>query len=145
MFLFLFCLVRCIFLCPFTYSSAQSRRPERGINHWFGWLHCARYIRPGRDLCVPRAESDPALLHRKKRAKISCVPLARLRVSCEAVQVADKQTCIGHITSFLSFYVLLTLHRSLALVNDQLDTQFFYFIIHLLQSSTCFEQRRAHH
>jgi hypothetical protein len=30
-------------------------------------------------------------------------------------------------------------------VNYQLDTQFFYFIMHLLQSSTCFEQRRAHH
>ena len=31
------------------------------------------------------------------------------------------------------------------LVNDQLDAQFLYFIIRLLQSSTCFEHRRAHH
>jgi len=31
------------------------------------------------------------------------------------------------------------------LVNDQLDAQLFYFIICLLQSSTFFEQRRAHH
>jgi len=31
------------------------------------------------------------------------------------------------------------------LVNDQLDAQFFYFIIRSLLSSTCFEQRRAHH
>ena len=30
-------------------------------------------------------------------------------------------------------------------VNDQLDAQFFYYIIRLLQSSTCFEQRRVHH
>jgi len=30
------------------------------------------------------------------------------------------------------------------LVGDQLDTQFFY-IIHLFQSSSCFEQTRAHH
>ena len=30
-------------------------------------------------------------------------------------------------------------------VNDQLDAQFFYFIIRLLQSSTCFEQRHANH
>jgi len=37
------------------------------------------------------------------------------------------------------------LHLSINLVNDQLDAQFFYFIIHLLQSSTCFEQRRGHH
>ena len=29
--------------------------------------------------------------------------------------------------------------------NDQLDTQLLYFIMCLLQSSTCFEQRRAHH
>ena len=33
----------------------------------------------------------------------------------------------------------------LILVNDQHDEQFLYFIIRLLQSSTCFEQRRAHH
>ena len=31
------------------------------------------------------------------------------------------------------------------LVSDQLDAQLFYIIIRLLQSSTCFEQRRAHH
>ena len=30
-------------------------------------------------------------------------------------------------------------------VNDQLDAQLLYFTIRLLQSSTCFEQRRAHH
>jgi len=40
---------------------------------------------------------------------------------------------------------LLTVHLSINLVNDQLDAQFFYIIIRLLQSSTCFEQRRAHH
>ena len=32
-----------------------------------------------------------------------------------------------------------------ALVNDQLEAQLLYFIIRLLQSSTSFEQRRAHH
>jgi len=36
-------------------------------------------------------------------------------------------------------------HISINLVNDQLDAQFFYFIIRLLQSSTWFEQPRAHH
>ena len=61
----------------------------------------------------------------------------------------DSDTCCLHnisgedVMSF--FYVLLTAHLSICLVNDQLDTQFFYFIIRLLQSSTCFEQRRAHH
>jgi len=29
--------------------------------------------------------------------------------------------------------------------NDQLDTKLLYFIIRLLQSSTCFEERRAHY
>jgi hypothetical protein len=43
------------------------------------------------------------------------------------------------------FDVLLTVHLSITLVNDQLDGQFFYFIIRLLQSSTCFEQRHAYH
>jgi len=36
-------------------------------------------------------------------------------------------------------------HLSITLANDHLDAQFLYFIIRLLQSSTCFEQRRAHH
>ena len=43
------------------------------------------------------------------------------------------------------FDVLLTVHLSITLGNNQLDAQFLYFIIHLLQSSTCFEQRRVHH
>ena len=45
----------------------------------------------------------------------------------------------------LDFNILLSVHLSISLVNDQLDAQFLYFIIRLLQSSTCFEQRRAHH
>jgi len=36
-------------------------------------------------------------------------------------------------------------NRLISLVNDQLEAKFFYFIIRLLQYSTCFEQRRAHH
>ena len=43
------------------------------------------------------------------------------------------------------FDILLTAHLSITLANDKLDAQFLYFIIRLLQSSTCFEQRRAHH
>ena len=46
---------------------------------------------------------------------------------------------------YLIVCVLLTVYLSITLVNDQLDAKFFYFIIRLLQSSTCFEQRRAHH
>jgi len=36
-------------------------------------------------------------------------------------------------------------HISIILANDKLNAQFVYFIIRLLQSSTCFEQRRSHH
>jgi len=42
------------------------------------------------------------------------------------------------------FNILLTVHISTTLVNDQLDAQFFY-IIRLFQSSTCSEQHCAHH
>ena len=57
-------------------------------------------------------------------------------------------SCIKDIilkTNVLLFFFLPAVHLSITLVNDQLDAQFFYFIIRLLQSSTCFEQRRAHH
>jgi len=45
----------------------------------------------------------------------------------------------------VDFKVLLTVQLGITLVNDQLEAQLLYFIICLLQSSTCFEQRRAHH
>ena len=41
------------------------------------------------------------------------------------------------------FTALVVLHI-LTLVNDQLYAHFFNFIIRLLQSPTCFEQRRGH-
>jgi len=41
--------------------------------------------------------------------------------------------------------VLWSMTWWMSLANDQLDAQFLYFIIRLLQSSTRFEQRRAHH
>jgi len=53
-----------------------------------------------------------------------------------------------HITSlyvlclnpfFPFFYVLLTVHLSIVLDNDQLDEHLLYFKIRLLLSSTCFE------
>jgi hypothetical protein len=55
---------------------------------------------------------------------------------------------VSEITSNVTIdflYVLLTVHLSLILANDHLDAQILCFIISLLQSSTCFEQRRAHH
>jgi len=42
------------------------------------------------------------------------------------------------------FYVLLTVHLGIILVNDQLDTQFFSRV-YLFLFSTCFGQPCAHH
>jgi len=49
-----------------------------------------------------------------------------------------KITGTLHDDHYTNFDVLPTVHLSITLVNDQLDAQFFYFIIRLLQSSTCF-------
>ena len=38
-----------------------------------------------------------------------------------------------------NFYVLLTVHLSINLDNDQLDAHLLYFTIRPLKSSTCFE------
>ena len=55
-----------------------------------------------------------------------------------------------YLLTYLFFYVLLTVHLSIILDNDQRDAHFLYFTIHLLHSSTCFEHymliiRRLNH
>jgi len=40
---------------------------------------------------------------------------------------------------YINIFVLLTVHLSIILDNDQLDIQLLYFKIHLLNSTTCFE------
>jgi hypothetical protein len=57
---------------------------------------------------------------------------------------AYMNTVLERLVSDFFFGVLLTMHLSIILANDQLDAQIFCFIISLLQS-TCFEQRCAHH
>jgi len=74
------------------------------------------------------------------------VPLQDTRIYATNIDVTILfPEFFSTFTLISDFDVLLTVHLSITLVNDQLDTQFFYFIICLLQSSTCFEQRRAHH
>jgi len=48
------------------------------------------------------------------------------------------------LNDVLFFYVLLTVHLSIILLNDQLDARFFFRIC-LFQISACFEHSRAHH
>ena len=59
-------------------------------------------------------------------------------------QTTVVKTLVTHSCDFC-FNVLLTVHLSITLANDQFDALFFYFIICLLQSSTCFKQRPARH
>jgi hypothetical protein len=49
--------------------------------------------------------------------------------------VAAKET----IFFFLEFYILLTVHLDVILVNDQLDA--LCFLMYLFHASTCFEQQ----
>ena len=50
---------------------------------------------------------------------------------------------MGKLTEY-EFYVLLTVHLGIFLVNNQLDAQLFFFVC-LFQFSTCFEQPCAHY
>ena len=64
------------------------------------------------------------------------------------LQACSEQKLI--ISVYPVFHILSSSKKNwicdnVTLVNDQLDAQMLYFIIRLLQSSTCFEQRRAHH
>ena len=71
--------------------------------------------------------------HEKKRT-----PNLKFSLMCSvycAPQFSTARQCTLHIT----------LNYTSGLVNNQLDAQLLCFIICLLQSSTCFEQRRAHH
>jgi hypothetical protein len=65
-----------------------------------------------------------------------------LRWTREGLWISKRHVCIVWCESFLrrwkNFFYL-------TLVNDQLDAQFLDFILRLLQSCTCFEQRRARH
>ena len=81
----------------------------------------------------------------------TCCKFVYISVSCAKLEI---QFFSHKVSSLLGYYamltgkkfdILLTVHLSIILVNAQLDAQFFYFIILSLQSSTCFEQRRAHH
>ena len=81
-------------------------------------------------MCTCRVKYE---FRHKREVKASCTPKGN---EMKIVLIADRG---------FGFGVLLTVHLRITLVDDQLDAQVLYFIIRLLQSSTCFEQRRAHH
>ena len=62
--------------------------------------------------------------------------LSDFKLAKNFVQILRK---FKHLTSSCNFYVLLTVHLSIILDNDQRDTHLLYFTIYLLHSSTCFE------
>ena len=61
-----------------------------------------------------------------------------------SLNIAVSAIALRNDNLFDSLDVLLTVHLGITLANDQLDAQLLYFIIRLLQSSTCFDHRRAH-
>ena len=67
----------------------------------------------------------------------------RCRVGSTVKLTTAVKTLVN--AAVLNVNVLLTVHLGITLLNDQLDAQLLYFIIRLLQSSTCFQQRHAHH
>jgi hypothetical protein len=101
------------------------------------------------------------LLPRKNITNISMIDACSIRVSLGPTAYFEVETILFRRNSKLlvvlsviilheetkakDFDVLLTVHTCITLVNNQLDAQFFYFIIRLLQFSTCFDQSCAHH
>jgi hypothetical protein len=65
---------------------------------------------------------------------------------CSAVRGAmtNFSPCIPVVLCHCFFYVLLTVHLGIILVNNQFDAQFFFRVC-LFQISTCFEHSCAHH
>jgi hypothetical protein len=51
--------------------------------------------------------------------------------------IVCKTVCANYVLCFI-FYILLTVHLEVILVNDQLDALFSMFLFH---ASTCFEQQ----
>ena len=49
------------------------------------------------------------------------------------------ESCIDNQNTHFIYDVLLTVHLSIILVNNQLNAQILFFIISLLYLSTCFE------
>ena len=68
-----------------------------------------------------------------------------IRNSSHIVHTASANKLVHICTEIRDLWNCIFDLRFVNLVNDQLDARFFYFIMRLLQSSTCFEQRRAHH
>jgi len=75
--------------------------------------------------------------------KLIALERCHFRVTSFAVTAVTPAAnpALNGILTDVPFFVM----RIFPLVNDQLDAQLLYFMIRLLQSYTCFEQRRAHH
>jgi len=68
------------------------------------------------------------------------------KINCEN---HGDESCLWKIETLIKyvytrFYILMTVHLSIILVNNQLDTHNF-FCIYLFGFSPCFEQPCAHH
>ena len=113
---------------------------------------------PGMELGPPRWKTGPSL--RQNKTLLNCTSV------CVQSQVVPRRqrlvyigstSNVGTVGSLVGDAALraqnrhhawdwLTVHRSMTLVNFQLDAQIliYLYIIHLLKSSTCFEHCPAH-
>jgi hypothetical protein len=85
--------------------------------------------------------------HNKPRADVSLV-ISRRHINYTNCVGPNAELCavvwLGRIYDdlIISFYILLTEHLGVILVNNQLDALFSMYLFHF---STCFEQTSAHH
>ena len=79
------------------------------------------------------------LPHAGNRIKILGLSSPQPSYHAEHATTANKEETLIKCRTIYKLVLRVTL------ANDQLYAQFLYFIIPLLQSSTCFEQRRAQH
>jgi hypothetical protein len=61
-------------------------------------------------------------------------------ISSYEVPVSIRFSVVTQVA--VKFYILLTVHLGVILVNNQLDALFYMYLFHF---STCFEQPSAHH
>jgi len=104
----------------------------------------------GRGVKAAGGQGWPYYLHLPSVLKYGSLILLEPPVTIQG-SYRDALVTYGHYifhhsqkTKMYSFYTLLTVHLVTVLVTNQHDAQFF-FLTHLFQFSTCFEQPRAHH
>ena len=127
----------------FPNSVVHNTAPARYSGHGYTSARCQLEYNPPIHNYISKLVCSFRLLLRKIRNALLITTTHATRPT--HLIILEFIILIVTVTTFSSFEVLLPVHLSITLANDQLDAQFVYFIMRLLRPSTCFEQRRAHH